>query len=55
MDNQITRELLIIKSFQIYQSDNYYFKDLIIKIKGIYLLEHELKIPPGTIPGLKDP
>ena len=37
MDNQITRELLIIKSFEnIYLSDNYYFKDLIIKIKVIY-------------------
>jgi len=36
MDNQITRELLIIKYFKnIYLSDNYCFKDLIIKIKGI--------------------
>ena len=38
MDNKITTELLIIKSFQnIYLLDNYCFKDLIIKIKGIYL------------------
>ena len=37
MDNQITRELLINKSFQnIYLLDNYYSKDLFIKIKGIY-------------------
>ena len=36
MDNQIMRKLLTIKSFQnIYLLDNHYFKDLIIKIKGI--------------------
>ena len=37
MDNQIIRELLIIKFFKNnYLSDNNYFKDLIIKLKGIY-------------------
>ena len=36
-DNQIIRELLIIKFFQNnYLSDNYYFKDLIIKLRWIY-------------------
>ena len=36
MDNQITRKSLIIKSFKNnYLLDNYFFKDLIIKIKGI--------------------
>ena len=36
MDNQVTRKLLTIKSFlNIYLLDNYYFKDLIIKIKWI--------------------
>ena len=55
MDNQITRELLIIKSFEnIYLSDNYCFKDLIIKIKGIYL-EYELKICPSAIPDSENP
>ena len=55
MDNQITRELLIIKSFDnIYLSDNYCFKDLIIKIKGIYL-EYELKICPSAIPDSENP
>ena len=37
MDNQKTKELLIIKSFNNnYLSDNYYSEDLIIKLKGVY-------------------
>ena len=55
MDNQITRELLIIKSFyNIYLSDNYSFKDWIIKIKGL-ILENELKIRPSAILDLENP
>ena len=37
MDDQIIRELLIIKLLKNnYLSDNYSFKDLIIKLKWIY-------------------
>ena len=55
MDNKITRELLIIKSFQnIYLPDNYYLKDLIIKIKGL-ILEYELKIRLGAVPDSENP
>ena len=54
MDNQITKKLLIIKSFlNIYLLDNYYFRDPIIKKKGMNFLEYELKAGLGAIPDSK--